>query len=103
MRHHVFEPLPEKVADTKETFDCVVLGGGISGLSAGLFFCKSAGKKTCLILENHSIFGGEARRNEFPARGERLIAHQGSAMYPLPAGHVFIGILQIDIHSQRRF
>ena len=31
-----------------------------------------------LVLENHAIFGGEARRNEFEVDGQRLVAHQGS-------------------------
>ena len=35
--------------------------------------------KTCLILENHPIFGGEAKRNEFEVDGQRLMVHQGSA------------------------
>ncbi|HEX6545729.1 MAG TPA: NAD(P)-binding protein, partial [Bryobacteraceae bacterium] len=88
IRDHVFEPLPAGVIDTKETFDCVVVGGGISGLSSGLFYSrKTGGKKSCLILENHAIFGGEARRNEFEVDGERVMAHQGSAMYfPCPPG-----------------
>lgn len=82
IRDHAYEPLPANVTDMGEMFDCVVIGGGISGLSAGLFFMrKRASKQTCLILENHAIFGGEARRNEFIVGGERLIAHQGSAMF----------------------
>jgi spermidine dehydrogenase len=82
IRDHIFEPLPTDITETKETFDCVVVGGGISGLSAGLFYSrKTGGKKGCLILENHAIFGGEARRNEFVVGGERVMAHQGSAMY----------------------
>jgi spermidine dehydrogenase len=38
------------------------------------------------VLENHPIFGGEAKRNEFNVDGQRLIASQGSAMWfqPLP-------------------
>ncbi len=68
------------VTDTREIFDCVVVGGGISGLSAALFFSQSAGRgKTCLVVENHPVFGGEAKRNEFNVDGQRLMAHQGSA------------------------
>ena len=52
--------------DTGETYDLVVVGGGISGLSAAHFFRKVAGSKArVLILENHDDFGGHAKRNEF--------------------------------------
>jgi spermidine dehydrogenase len=64
-----------------ETYDCVVIGGGISGLAAAQTFVQHATGKSCLVLENHAIFGGEARRNEFDVNGQRLIAPQGSAMF----------------------
>ncbi len=70
-----------------ETVDCLVVGGGISGLAAALFFQRQAKRgQTCLVLENHSIFGGLARRNEFEVDGHRLVGSQASAMYfpPLP-------------------
>ena len=67
---------------TGETFDCVVVGGGISGLAAAHLFSEKTGRsKRCLVLEDHSIFGGEARRNEFMVDGHRLMAGQGSATY----------------------
>jgi spermidine dehydrogenase len=82
IRDHVFEPLPAGIPDSGEQYDCVVVGGGISGLAAGLFFTReSGGKKSCLVLENHPIFGGEAKGNEFLVDSQRVIAHQGSAMY----------------------
>jgi len=68
--------------DTSETYDCIIVGGGISGLSAALFFLRHAGPNPrVLILENHPIFGGEAKQNEFEVDGHRLTAHQGSAIY----------------------
>jgi len=68
--------------ETGEIFDCVIVGGGISGLAAALFFTRQAGPNTTtLILENHPIFGGEAKQNEFEVDGQRLTAHQGSAIY----------------------
>ncbi len=65
----------------EETYDCVIVGGGISGLAAAQTFIERNKQGTCLILENHEIFGGEARRNEFEVDGHRLIAPQGSAMF----------------------
>lgn len=72
--------LPDNIA-VDETYDCVVVGGGISGLAAAQTFVQHAPGKSCLVLENHAIFGGEARRNEFNVNGQRLIAPQGSAMF----------------------
>lgn len=92
IRDGVFENLPASVIDTGETYDCVIVGGGISGLAAALVFQRQGGKgKTCLVLDNHPIFGGEAKRNEFLVDGHRLIAHQGSAFFPVPYPHSFIG------------
>ncbi|HZU25259.1 MAG TPA: NAD(P)-binding protein [Bryobacteraceae bacterium] len=91
IRDRAFEPLPSDITDTGEQFDCVVVGGGISGLAAALFFKRqTGGKRRCLVLENHAIFGGEARRNEFVVDGQRLIAHQGSAMFFPPLTGTFL-------------
>jgi spermidine dehydrogenase len=91
IRDGVYEPLPKDIVDTGETYDCVIVGGGISGLAAALFFHRQAGPdKKCLILENHPIFGGEAKQNEFLVDGKRLIAHQGSAIYQIQYPHSFL-------------
>ncbi|HZW95928.1 MAG TPA: NAD(P)-binding protein [Candidatus Eremiobacteraceae bacterium] len=91
IREGVYEPLPKDIVDTGENFDCVIIGGGISGLAAALFFQRQAapGMKW-LILENHPIFGGEAKQNEFLVDGKRLIAHQGSAIYQIPYPQSFL-------------
>ena len=92
IRDGAFEELPADVIDTGETYDCVVVGGGISGLAAALSFRQKAGEKqTCLVLDNHPVFGGEAKRNEFVVDGHRLIGHQGSALFWAPLPHSFIG------------
>ena len=91
IRDHAYDTLPPDVVDTGEKYDCIVVGGGISGLAAALFFKRRAGDGTkCLVLDDHPIFGGEAKRNEFLVDGQRLIAHQGSAFYPVPYPHSFI-------------
>ena len=92
IRNGVFQSLPSDIIDTGETYDCVMVGGGISGLAAALLFQRLAGPgKKCLVLDNHPIFGGEAKRNEFMVDGQRLIAHQGSALFLVPFPHSFIG------------
>src|SRR5437868_13632210 len=42
-----------------ESYDLIVVGGGISGLAAAYFYRQQAGPKSrVLILENHDDFGG---------------------------------------------
>lgn len=91
IRDGEFESQPSNVIDTNETCDCVIVGGGISGLAAALIFQQlTEKKKSCLVIDNHPVFGGEAKRNEFMVDGHRLIAHQGSAFFPIPYPHSFI-------------
>ena len=62
-----------------ETYDLIVVGGGISGLSAAYFFRKMAGPKArVLIIENHDDFGGHARRNEYYAGGRMILGYGGT-------------------------
>jgi spermidine dehydrogenase len=91
IRDGLFEGPAAGVVETGETHDLVVVGGGISGLAAALIFQRQAGPgKTCLVLDNHPIFGGEAKRNEFLVDGHRLTAHQGSALFQVNYPHSFI-------------
>ncbi len=68
-----------KPEDTGEKYDLVIVGGGISGLSAAHFYRKLAGPQAkILIIENHDDFGGHAKRNEFSAGGRRLLGFGGT-------------------------
>ena len=60
----------EKDADS---YDLIIVGGGISGLAAAYFYRQQAGKNAkILVLDNHDDFGGHAKRNEFTSGGNRL-------------------------------
>jgi spermidine dehydrogenase len=65
-------------ADTGEEYDLVVVGGGFAGLAAAHHFRRLQEAGRCLILDNHPIFGGEAKRNDLEVRGHRLVGPQGS-------------------------
>jgi spermidine dehydrogenase len=92
IRNGAFNSLPADTIDTGEVFDCVVVGGGISGLSAALFFKKYGGPKlNCLVLDNHPVFGGEAKRNEFIVDGQRIMGPQGADHFQVPLPHSFMG------------
>jgi len=61
----------------EQSFDLVVVGGGISGLAAAWFYREGRGSTArILILENHDDFGGHAKRNEFRV-GDRLLLGYG--------------------------
>lgn len=87
---------PDAVADN-ESYDLVVVGGGISGLASAYFYRKFAGAQSrILILDNHDDFGGHAKRNEFKA-GDRLLLGYGGTQ-SLEAPHHYskeaFGLLQ---------
>ena len=83
MRDGAYERRIAGATDTGDMYDLVAVGGGLSGLAAAVFFQQRKGGR-CLVLDNHPVFGGEAKRNEFQVNGRRLVAHQGSAIYLVP-------------------
>jgi spermidine dehydrogenase len=73
------------IIDTRETYDLVVVGGGISGLAAAYFFRQRAGHKArILLLDNHDDFGGHATRNEFNVDGRLLLGNGGTHAIATP-------------------
>ena len=91
VRDGKYDTVPADAIDTGELYDCVIVGGGFAGLSAALFFRNQGGSgRTCLVLENHPIFGGLAKRNEFVVEGHRLYAPQASVHFQLPYPNSFL-------------
>lgn len=71
--------------EISERYDLVIVGAGISGLGAALEYVKHRKPgQSCLMLDNHPIFGGEAKENEFDVGGVRLIGPQGSNGFFIP-------------------
>ncbi len=72
--------------DTGEHYDLVVVGAGLSGLSAARFFQREfGGDARILILDPLDDVGGHARRNEFRAGGRTLVGYGGSQSLESPA------------------
>ena len=85
--------------DLKEEYDLVVVGGGLSGLSAAYFYQQEHGRdKKVLILDNHDDFGGHAKRNEHTIDGIPRISYGGSQSLVEPnLAHEIVGNLLDDI------
>jgi spermidine dehydrogenase len=84
-RNRDFDTQLANAEATGEHFDLVIVGAGFAGISAAYTYLKSKPEARILILENHAMFGGEARQNEFEVDGYRLWGPQGSngAVWPL--------------------
>jgi spermidine dehydrogenase len=70
---------------TGESYDLVIVGGGISGLAAAYRFRQKTGRTAkILILDNHDDFGGHAKRNEFQAGGRMVLSYGGTQSIESP-------------------
>lgn len=75
-----------KARNSREHYDLVIVGAGISGLAAAHFYRKSRGESAkILLLDNHDDFGGHAKRNEFVVGDRRLITYGGTESIESPA------------------
>jgi spermidine dehydrogenase len=96
-------------AETDQHYDLVVVGAGISGLSAAYFYRKALGPNAkILILDNHDDFGGHAKRNEFRHEGRTYLSFGGSMSIetPFPYSHTaksLLAELGVDPTSFKRF
>ena len=90
-------PVP-RGADTGETYDLVVVGAGISGLSAAQFFrARTSPAARVLLLDNHDDFGGHAKRNEFDLHGQTQLLNGGTLLIesPKPYSPVAEGLIRL--------
>jgi len=76
-----------QLAAPPETYDLVVIGAGISGLSAAYFYRQRYPGARVLLLDNHDDFGGHARRNEFSVGGKTLLSYGGTQSFDHPASY----------------
>ncbi len=78
VRDGIYETRIASAPEVDELYDLVIVGGGFSGLIAAYEFRKARPNGRCLVLENHPVFGGEAKQNQMLVDGVMLTGPQGS-------------------------
>lgn len=69
---------------SQEHYDLVIVGAGLSGLSAAYAYQKDHPDARILLIDNHDDFGGHARRNEFHHNGKMILTYGGSESFDEP-------------------
>ena len=97
----------QAVDSGEREYDLVVVGAGISGLSAAYFYRKQHGPDSrILIIDNHDDFGGHAKRNEFWHEGRMYLVNGGTLNVEAPSQYstVAAGLLwELGIDRTRYF
>ena len=94
---------------TGENYDLVIVGAGISGLSAAYIYHRDVDADArILILDNHDDFGGHAKRNEFTLDGRTFIGFGGTMLIEAPGDYPdvakqVIRELGIEVERGREF
>lgn len=70
-----------------EEYDLVIVGGGISGLSAAFLYWQKNPNAKILVLDNHDDFGGHAKRNEFKFGDDIRITYGGTEAIDTPSSY----------------
>lgn len=70
-----------------EDYDLIIVGAGISGLSAAFMYRQKRPDARILILDNHDDFGGHAKRNEFDHQGDTRIGYGGTEAIDTPSAY----------------
>ncbi len=84
VRDGIYEARIDSAPTVDEVYDLIIVGGGFAGMIAAYEFHKARPNGRCLILDNHPIFGGEAKQNQMPVNGVMLTGPQGSNDAVLP-------------------
>ncbi len=77
IRDGVYEARLGNAQEIDEPYDLIIVGGGFAGLIAAYEFRKARPNGRCLVLENHPVFGGEAKQNQMLVDGVLLTGTAG--------------------------
>lgn len=78
IRDGIYEAKIESATQLDEIYDLIIVGGGFAGIIAAYEFNKARPNARCLVLDNHPVFGGEAKQNQMLVDGVLLTGPQGS-------------------------
>jgi spermidine dehydrogenase len=85
LRTGKYKAFPVPAAEITESYDLVIVGAGISGLSAAHFYRKALGEdQRILILDNQDDIGGHAKRNQFEHAGKTYLGFGGTMAVATP-------------------
>ena len=80
-----YNKFPVADGEITESYDLVIVGAGISGLSAAHFYRKALGEdQKILIIDNHDDIGGHAKRNQFEYGGKTFLGFGGTMAIATP-------------------